>query len=156
MVWRLQDNRLNILLRCYFWRICLVLGPWDDLVSVSIEEVLQFNFGGQGSLVKFIKVCQCRHSPKNLFLRMQTLERIETTNHCVVSFFKNSIFIKQLHCCRIVLTLRVVLETLAFLDLDENIERCQLLLHMSDSVGKKFINADDVMMAAPDSVMTSR
>lgn len=107
-------------------------------------------------MVKFIKVCQSCHSPKNLFFRMQTLERIETTNHGIMSFFENAIFSKQRHRCSIVLTLRVILETLTFLDLDENVERRQLLLHMSYSVGKKFINADDVMMAAPDRVMTSR
>jgi hypothetical protein len=66
---------------------------------------------------------------------MQTLERIKTTNHGVMGFFKNAIFIKQCYCYCIVLTLRIVLKALTFLDLDENIERRQLLLHMSDSVG---------------------
>jgi hypothetical protein len=87
---------------------------------------------------------------------MQTLERIKTTNHGIMSFFENAIFIEQRYCYCIVLTLRIVLEALTFLDLDENVEGCQLLLHMSYSVGKEFINADDVMMAAPDRIMTSR
>ncbi len=87
---------------------------------------------------------------------MQTLERIETTDHCIMGFFENTILFQQLQGCTIILTLSIVLEALTFLDLDENVQRCQLLLHMSYSVGKEFINADDVMMAAPDRIMTSR
>ena len=73
-----------------------------------------------------------------------------------MGFFKNAIFIKQCYCYCIVLTLRIVLKTLTFLDLDENIERRQLLLHMSYRIGKEFINAHNVMMAAPNRIMTAR
>jgi hypothetical protein len=52
-----------------------------------------------------------------------------------MSFFKNAIFINQCNSYSIVLTLRIVLKALTFLDLNENIERRQLLLHMSDRVG---------------------
>jgi hypothetical protein len=52
-----------------------------------------------------------------------------------MGLFEIAIFIEQRNSHNIVLTLRIVLKTLSFLDLDENIERRQLLLHMSDSVG---------------------
>ena len=73
-----------------------------------------------------------------------------------MGLFKIAVLIKQRNRYCIVLTLRIVLKALTFLALDENIERRQLLLHMCDGVGKKFINADDVMMAASDRIMTSR
>jgi hypothetical protein len=115
------DTLQSILIWSDIGNIQFLFGTHDGLVSYSVEVILQLVLGGKSCLVKFIKVSQCSHSPENLFLGMQTLERIKTTYHRIVSIFKYTILCQQLHSSTIILSLCIVLKALTFLYLDKNI-----------------------------------